>query len=682
MSFLYPEFLWALTAISVPIIIHLFNFRKFKRVYFSNVSMLKEVDLKTNKRSKLKNLLILIARILAIVALVIAFAQPYLPNKNEIIIPGAKSVSVYIDNSFSMEAESVDGNLLFLAKEKAIQIANSFKPTDEFLLLTNDFEGKHQRFVSREEFINLVEEIQVSSQTKEISKVLEKQKDLLKTNGGVNNSIYWLSDFQKESTDIENVSLDSTEVINLIQLEPNTRDNIYIDSIWFNSPVRKINQEEELYVKIVNQSNENLQVRVELSINKQVKSFNNVLVEANSFNQAVLSFKERDEGVKNGKISIGEYPNPAISYDDDFYFGYNLKKEAKILAINNSNHFSDTSKGNLNQLFNTDQFFKITNVSFGNVNYAELNKYNLIILHNVNQISSGLQIELLKYVEAGGSLVVFPGKSIDIAAYNELLLSLNIGRISGLDTTNTKVTTLNYQHDLFSGVFQETPHNIDLPTVYKHYKYQLSSRTKVEKLMSMRNGSPFLAKYGVGKGQAYFFPVTLDRSFSNLQNHSIFVATMLRIAENSGFQKEISYVISDKPISLKDENYQLENLKIKDVDSKFEFIPEGQRVRGDIQLFFNDQVKNSGNYLIDYKGRQLSAFGLNYDRKESDLTCFSNQEIINILGEQNIVFNRVSNKVEASVDLDDSVSSKLWKWFILLSLLFLLIEIALIRFLK
>ena len=42
-SFLYPSFLWALLFVAAPIILHLFNFRKFKKVYFSNVSLLKEI---------------------------------------------------------------------------------------------------------------------------------------------------------------------------------------------------------------------------------------------------------------------------------------------------------------------------------------------------------------------------------------------------------------------------------------------------------------------------------------------------------------------------------------------------------------------------------------------------------------------------------------------------------------
>ena len=137
MKLLYPEFLWALTALSIPIIIHLFNFRKFTKVYFSNIELLKEVKLETKSKSRLKHLLILLIRLLLVTLLVIAFAQPYIPVEDEIQL-GDASVGVYIDNSYSMDTKGENGYLLDLAKEQAIRIAESYKATDRFQVITND----------------------------------------------------------------------------------------------------------------------------------------------------------------------------------------------------------------------------------------------------------------------------------------------------------------------------------------------------------------------------------------------------------------------------------------------------------------------------------------------------------------------------------------------------------------
>ncbi|MCE3281230.1 MAG: hypothetical protein K0S44_3421 [Bacteroidetes bacterium] len=120
MSFIYPAFLFALSAIAIPIIIHLFNFRKYKTVYFSNVRFLKEVKQETQAKSKLKHLLVLLARILFILFLVLAFAQPFIPVQNSKVVPGNKAISIFIDNSFSMDAVNKNGTLLDEAKKRAL----------------------------------------------------------------------------------------------------------------------------------------------------------------------------------------------------------------------------------------------------------------------------------------------------------------------------------------------------------------------------------------------------------------------------------------------------------------------------------------------------------------------------------------------------------------------------------
>ncbi|MFB6307563.1 MAG: BatA domain-containing protein, partial [Flavobacteriales bacterium] len=181
MKFLYPQFLWGLSAIVIPVIIHLFNFRRYKRTYFSNIKFLQDVQQKTRSRSQLKHLLVLLARILAVCFLVLAFAQPYIPSNTEkAAFTGEKAIAIYIDNSFSMNGKSQNGRLLDIAKQRAIDIANSYKPTDKFLLLTNELKGDHQHLISRQEFIDKVEDIEISSLTRNISNIATRQKDLLK----------------------------------------------------------------------------------------------------------------------------------------------------------------------------------------------------------------------------------------------------------------------------------------------------------------------------------------------------------------------------------------------------------------------------------------------------------------------------------------------------------------------
>src|SRR5690554_527207 len=119
MSFLYPTFLFALLTIAIPVIIHLFSFRRYKTIYFSNVNLLKKIKRESRKKSQLKQLLMLLARIFTIVFLVFAFAQPYMPVENETQTESEEVIGIYIDNSFSMNALSEKGQLIELARIKA-----------------------------------------------------------------------------------------------------------------------------------------------------------------------------------------------------------------------------------------------------------------------------------------------------------------------------------------------------------------------------------------------------------------------------------------------------------------------------------------------------------------------------------------------------------------------------------
>ena len=181
MKFLYPEFLWALSLIAIPIIIHLFNFRKFKKIFYSDISLLEAVQIKTKSRSRLKHLLILISRILAISTLVIAFCYPFKPSLNDFSNASIKTVSVYIDNSLSMDIKGPDGFFLELAKQQAINIANEYAPDVRFFMLTNDFMSQSQRDLSRNEFIDLVMNIKASPYEKDLGSIYTRQSDILRS---------------------------------------------------------------------------------------------------------------------------------------------------------------------------------------------------------------------------------------------------------------------------------------------------------------------------------------------------------------------------------------------------------------------------------------------------------------------------------------------------------------------
>ena len=681
MNFLYPQFLWALFAVLVPIIIHLFNFKKFKKIYFSDLKLLKEVEMETSKKSNLKHLLILLARILAISALVFAFAQPYFTSDTIENTQGEKVVSVYVDNSFSMNNVAQEFSLLDKAKEQAEAIANQFEQSDKFLLVTNDFEPKHQKCVTQNEFIELVRDIESSSKTRKLSQIDQKQQDFLQKEGG-NKLSYFISDFQKSTSNLPSLRNDSSLDTKFVHLSPEIIGNVYIDSVWFETPVRTVNRKEILKAKLINSTEEDIQVKIDLWLNGKIEGFVNQDVVANSSAEVALNYQVANTGVVEGKLKISEYPNPVSTFDDEFYFSYLLKDSAQIIVINKNSKYLDNKSGNINQLFKNDTYFYVQNQSVSSIDYSKFNQANLIIINQLNEFASGLVSQLLAYMETGGSVVVFPGAETKLNSINELLLGMNAGRFDRLDTVSTKVTYLNFEHPVFVDVFSKIPKNIDLPKVSNSYKFSLSPHARVEKLMRLQSGNQFLSKFSVGNGNGYVFTVPLSKEFSNLTSHSVFVTTLLRIAESSGVSQATNQWITENSVSIKDQNRELGTVHITNLQKEIDVIPEIQSTRGELKLFIPESVNVAGNYKIVTDDKNLGAFGFNYDRKESDFNSFTVSELKDVVGEGKVIDASQLNLSQKGAESLVETETKWWKLFIMLALLFIAIEIALIKWMQ
>jgi hypothetical protein len=387
MRFVYPEFLFALLLVAIPIIIHLFNFRRFKKIYFTNVKFLKDIKEETTSRSKLKHLLVLLSRILAVSFLVFAFAQPFIPVGNKSVVSNDKTVSVYIDNSFSMESVTREGTLLDEAKKKAREIAMAYKPSDNFQLLTNDFEARHQRIINREEFLDLIDQVKTSPATKNLSEIVSRQTDALNNSGAKSKLIYLLSDYQKTSADIKDLHADTSVTINLIPLNEQATANIFIDSCWFTSPVIQVNKPCELNVRIKNSSDNDLEnVSLKLAINGNQKSLAGIVSKANSTVDTKLNFTLSENGWQKGELSITDHP---ITFDDTWYFSFEVKQNLQILCINKK-----SESPYIKALFSSDNYFILNNSNAEQIDYATLPRNNVVFLNELNSVSSGLANEL------------------------------------------------------------------------------------------------------------------------------------------------------------------------------------------------------------------------------------------------------------------------------------------------
>ncbi|MBL0049401.1 MAG: BatA and WFA domain-containing protein [Bacteroidetes bacterium] len=683
MQFIYPGFLFALSALAIPIIIHLFNFRKFKRIYFTNVKFLREIKQETQSKSQLKHLLVLLARMLALAFLVFAFAQPFIPQTKTTQLSNEEAVSIFIDNSFSMDAQGKAGSLLEQAKKTAVEILAAYKPSDRFQLLTNDFEAKHQRLLTKEEFLESLQEIKSSARVKSVSEVLSRQADLLAASPTKSKCAYVISDFQKSNFSLSNVTPDTALKVRLIPIQSNSRNNLFIDSCWFETPSRQLNKPEVLTVRVTNVSDVAVEnAPIKLFLNKKQKALASFSLDANTSAEVKLTFTCKEIGIQNAQVQLTDFP---VTFDDSYYFSFEVAPKIHVLAINGL-----TENNSISTLFKNDSVFTLSNAFEKNIDYSSLQKNELIVLNELTTVSSGLSQELNKFVSKGGSLLVFPAIEMDLVSYQNFLSPLPANYFTGLDTARTRVDKINFAHPLYAGVFdkkRKPTANIDLPIVHQHYVLNKASHSNLEYLLKMQNGDVFIGKNKVVKGQVYVCSVPLDARFSNLTKHAMFVPTLYNIALYSVVPSQLFYTLG------KDESVELpaavlgteEVYHLKSTSANFDIIPEHKTTQNGTSILLHNQVAVADNYLVLAGKDSVMGLGFNYDRKESNLECLSTEELETQLSKAEFSnFSLLSGTVKAfSNSLREMNQGKrYWKWCIVLALLFLAVEGALIRFWK
>lgn len=673
MQFLFPGFLFALAALAIPIIIHLFNFRRYKTVYFSNVKFLREVKEETTSRSKLKQLLVLASRLLALAFLVFAFAQPYIPNKHNQVSTGRKYVSIYLDNSFSMNAVNGGRSLFDKGKAAAKEIARNYSADDQFQLLTNDFEGKHQRLVGKDEFVSMVDELEISPAVRNLSEITKRQHDALSRENSRNQIAYLLSDFQKN---MGNLSIDSSVAYNLIPLVADAQANVFIDTVWFNEPVQLHNQQAKLIVKISNSGKKAVENnRLVLKLNNQTKAMADFSIEAGSFIYDTLSFVLNQSGWNKAELQIQDYP---IAYDDNYFIAFNVIKKIKVLSI-------DESRSNqfLDALFKDQPEFDYASSLVSTSDATTLNGKQLVILTNLKTISSSLAASINSFVTDGGSVAVFPADKCDIESYNRFLNNLQANSIIGFSETQQDLAGINLQQNIFKDVFERIPDNMNLPHAKKYYQFTHSTASNEEVILTLKDGNSFFSRYPHGSGSLYICGAPLDQDFSDLPVHAIFVPMLYKMAVLNIKSESIGYFIGDKTrvevVAKKVAGEKVYKIKGENV----ELVPQQLAVGNKMLLGLNEQINKAGFYSVGLENTDSTdLLALNFDRRESDMKFPNASQLKEQYPQANVnVVNGASAEVATVVkELDRGTS--LWKLCLVFALLFLAIEIALLRFWK
>ena len=669
MVWLYPLFLWALLALLIPIIIHLFNFRRYKKIAFTNVRFLKQINQKTKSGNQLKKYLILGSRLLALAFLVFAFAQPVITNKNNQLNSKKQLVSIVLDNSYSMNNIGEEGPLLEASKNRARAIINASANNNEFNIITANVDEALLHNTNKQTALENLDKIKISAGSKSFSQLLSVQQRLLAKSELIKSS-YIISDFQKNNP-ITITQSDSSVKQTLVKINAENAENISIDTCYFSSPILQVGQPIGIEVWVSNKTSKDIEgLTLDLKIDNKPKGIASYNIKAFGKEKQVINFVLE---VGGNHQCVLQLPGDNMAFDDQLYFSINLKNNFKVLNISDDDRY-------IQAIFNAQKGFTYVPMKCGNIQFSEFQNASLICLQGASTLSTGAVTELNKYAKDGGNVFVFPNANLPFGGLQNLASVFGFQIAENETPFLSKVSSFDREHPIFNQVFEKIPKNPDLPSVSNYFPINSPAGITIFKLP---NGNSYLQDITAGKGHLFICASALTNEFTNFQNHALFVPILLKAAMLNNFKNEIYYQCGQTDGIETDLKYQKEN-NIQFKMGKFNYSPEVINTNGNITLNTNGEIETAGNYTLSSSASDstLSAISFNYNRNESDCRTFNETEMQKKADEMGAeLFTKSAEKLASEISVAQK-GSPMWKWCIILVLLFLLIEILLIRFLN
>jgi len=656
MSFVYPSFLWALTALSIPIIIHLFNFRKTTRIYFSNTKLLRQVKQETTQKRKLKQYLVLASRLLALLFLVLAFAQPFIPA-NEQLSTGKNKI-IYIDNSQSMTLPVEDKFRSFDAAITFVQeIAEVFPPDTRYQLITNDFAPFSNSYKTKSEVLDLLAQLRLSPITRSASEISSRMQ-------AYTDEVFWISDFQRSTWGSDQFQFDTLRQWHLVPVEATSTSNVYVDSLWLENPFVVGGEKNTIHVKLQNDGPRRLEgLNVQLSINGVLHATTSATIDPNSRGDISFDVSTGLSGLNSGVISFNDFPG---TFDNQFFFALNYSRPLRVMEIK-----QDAGVSFVERVFGNKQLFQFKSYPASNVDYSQITLADMVVVNGIDRIDPALGASLASYRQTAGTILFIPGTKPDIGSYANTL-SLNFKWL--VADAMEELDKPDYNNPLFENIFEERSNQLSMPRAKK----QLDWGQDRSAILKFRSGLPFLSQYG----HLFVVASPLDKNSTDFYQHALFVPVMYRIAA-SGRRNEsqLYYYLTESLVTVRaDSVYGEEPVRLV---GQQELIPAQRKDVDKVIMELPKFSMNAGFYYAMFRKDTLDQVAFNLTRDESKLERFTAGELTERFGNKMVsVFTSESASSLASDIRERYLGTSLWKQALILSLLFLLAEVLLIRFLK
>ena len=642
MQFKHPEILYFLFLLIVPILVHLFQFRRFKKEYFTNVKLLSALSVQTRKSSRIKKWLLLSCRLLVFSCIIVAFAQPFFEAKDK--ENASNEMYIILDNSFSMQAKGKKGELL---KRAVQELLEETPENTTFSLLTNsdDFWDTDIKSIR-----SSLQNIKYSALPFQLNAMMTKikahksafKKDIVILTDGVGLTKKQLKNW--DQSDVPYFIIPKAE-----QKNNTSVDSVYIDEI----------------------SDDFYELTVELS--HYGTDFSAVPIAVYNQNKLIaktaVNFENRKKSINftipkqpfQGFVSITDN---GLNYDNTLYFTISKTKKTNICSI------GEPEKSIFLSRIYTDDEFNFVHSTLRTLDYNSIEKQDLIVLNELDGIPQALQTTLRSFVEKGGSLVIIPSDKDTPTNLNQFINNFGSIQFKSFEKIEKRITKINFDHPLYKAVFENRITNFQYPKTNGSFTL---SNTNPAALFN-DDQSSFLTALPNALSTVYVFSAPINAVNSNFQQSPLIVPTFYKMAMNNRPKGINAFIMGTAnmflvPVALsKDAVLTVSN-------ASESFIPVQRIINDKVKLTFDNYPEEAGNYGIYNKKELVENISFNYDRTESNLgeideNLFSDYKIIDSVS--NVFDTLQTNRLD----------NQIWKWFVIFALLFLVTEMAIIRFLK
>lgn len=642
MHFKHPEILYFLFLLIVPILVHLFQLRRFKTSFFTNVRFLKELAIQTRKSSKIKKRLLLATRLLLLACAIIAFAQPFFEaadSKN-----ASNEMYIVLDNSFSMQAKGKKGELL---KRAVQELLENTPENTQFSLLTNTENFWNTDIKSSKSALQNLKYSATSFDLSAITAKIKAHKSAHKKDIVIITDAVGLKE-----KDIANI--DFEEKPYFIVPEAEQKNNVSIDSVYINQTL------ENFYEIGINLS----------AYGEDFKPVSTALYNQNKLiAKTIINFDTKKKKINftipkeafHGYVAIEDN---GLTYDNKLFFSISKNKKTNVISI------GEPEKSNFLSRIYTSAEFNYNNYPIGSLDYNSLEKQNTIILNELIDIPQALQTTLKAFVSKGGNLVVIPSEKTSLSSLNALLGNFGKIQFGNLETNSKLITKINFDHPLFSGVFENKITNFQYPKVNSSFAVSSSYPA----VLSFEDQTAFVTAVQNQVSGITVFTAPINSTNSNFQQSPLIVPLFYKIAQNNQKTGVNALTIGNNQPYFVDVLLTKDAiLEVKGTDDSF--IPIQQILNNKVKLTFNDFPETAGNYSIFDKKEWVENISFNYKRTESDLSQVNTNVVSDFKTADTIstIFNTLQT---------ERTDSQIWKWFVIFALLFLALEMAIIKFVK